>query len=47
VLHKTVFGRYLYAIGNNEKATIYSGVPVAKIRMILFTLSGFMSALAD
>ena len=46
VLHKTVFGRYLYAIGNNEKATIYSGVPVAKIRMILFTLSGFMSALA-
>jgi len=46
VLHRTTFGRYLYAIGNNENATIYSGVPVAKIKIILFTLSGFMSALA-
>ncbi len=46
VLHRTAFGRYLYAIGNNENATIYSGVPVAKIKLILFTLSGFMAALA-
>ena len=46
VLHKTVFGRYLYTIGNNEDATIYSGVPVARIKLIIFTLSGFMSALA-
>jgi rhamnose transport system permease protein len=46
VLHKTVFGRHLYAIGNNENATMYSGVPVAKIKMIIFTVSGFMSALA-
>ena len=46
VLHKTTFGRYLYAIGNNENAAIYSGVPVAKIKLIIFTLSGFMAALA-
>ena len=46
VLHKTAFGRYLYAIGNNENATIYSGVPVARIKLIIFTLSGFMAALA-
>ena len=46
VLHRTAFGRYLYAIGNNENATIYSGVPVARIKFILFTLSGFMAALA-
>jgi rhamnose transport system permease protein len=46
VLHRTTFGRYLYAIGNNENATTYSGVPVARIKMILFTVSGFMSALA-
>ncbi len=46
VLHRTVFGRYLFAIGNNEKAAVYSGVPVARIKMIIFTLSGFMSALA-
>jgi rhamnose transport system permease protein len=46
VLHRTAFGRYLYAIGNNKQSAIYSGVPVAKIILILFTLSGLMSALA-
>jgi rhamnose transport system permease protein len=46
VLHRTIFGRYLYSIGNNENATSYSGVPVAKIKFILYTLSGFMASLA-
>jgi rhamnose transport system permease protein len=46
VLHRTTFGRYLYGIGNNENACIYSGVPVARIKRIIFTLSGFMAALA-
>ena len=46
VLHRTIFGRYLYAIGNNENATLYSGVPVARIKFIIYTLSGFMAALA-
>jgi rhamnose transport system permease protein len=46
VLHRTTFGRYLFAIGNNENATIYSGVPVARLKLILFTLSGFICALA-
>src|SRR5262245_21843344 len=46
VLHRTTFGRYLYAIGNNESATTYSGVPVAKLKFILYALSGFMAALA-
>ena len=46
VLHKTTFGRYLFAIGNNEEAAIYSGVPVDRIKIIIFTLSGFMAALA-
>src|ERR1043165_730910 len=46
VLHRTIFGRYLYSIGNNENATLYSGVPVARIKFIIYTLSGFMAALA-
>jgi rhamnose transport system permease protein len=46
VLHRTTFGRYLYSIGNNENATLYSGVPVARIKFIIYTLSGFMAALA-
>jgi rhamnose transport system permease protein len=46
VLHRTTFGRYLFSIGNNENATAYSGVPVARIKFIIYTLSGFMAALA-
>lgn len=46
ILHRTTFGRYLYSIGNNENATLYSGVPVARIKFIIYTLSGFMAALA-
>ena len=46
ILHRTVFGRYAFSIGNNENATLYSGVPVARIKIILFTVSGFMAGLA-
>ena len=46
VLHKTTFGRYAFSTGNNENATLYSGIPVTRIKIILFTISGFMAALA-
>lgn len=46
VLHKTTFGRYIYAIGNNENACRYSGVPVDRIKLILFTISGLVSSFA-
>lgn len=46
VLHKTTFGRYLYAIGNNEEACRYSGVPVERIKLIIYVLSAVMAALA-
>jgi rhamnose transport system permease protein len=46
VLHKTAFGRYLYAIGNNQDAVVYSGIRVARVKVIAFLLSGTMSALA-
>lgn len=46
ILHKTTFGRYLYAIGNNEAASHFSGVPVDRIKLIIFALSSVMAALA-
>lgn len=45
-LHKTTFGRYLYAIGNNEQASRFSGVPVDRIKLIIYVLSSVMAALA-
>ncbi|MFN8453387.1 MAG: ABC transporter permease [Anaerolineae bacterium] len=46
VLHRTTFGRFLYAIGSNEQACRYSGINVDRLKLIIFTLSGFMAALA-
>ncbi len=46
ILHKTAFGRYLYAIGHNQDAVIYSGISVARVKVIIFLISGAMSALA-
>ena len=42
VLHKTTFGRYLYAIGSNTTAAKYAGIPVQRIRMVCFTLIGLV-----
>lgn len=44
LLHKTTFGRKVYAIGNNPTAALYSGVRVDRIKVIVFTLAGLMAA---
>nr|WP_263327641.1 ABC transporter permease [Neobacillus sp. Marseille-Q6967] len=44
LLHKTTFGRRVYAIGNNPTASRFSGVQVDKIKIIVFTLAGLMAA---
>lgn len=44
LLHKTTFGRRVYAMGNNITASRFSGVQVDKIKVIVFTLTGFMAA---
>jgi len=45
VLHFTSFGRGVFAIGLNKQAATFSGVKVARTRMILFVLTGTVSAL--
>jgi rhamnose transport system permease protein len=45
-LHLSRFGRMLYAIGSNPVAARYSGLPVEKIRFLLFLVSGLFSGLA-
>lgn len=46
VLARTTFGRTLYAIGNNETGARFSGLPVNRYILVIYTFSGFMSALA-
>lgn len=45
VMHKTTFGRWMYAIGSNSTAAKYSGIPVQKVRCIIYTLAGTFSAI--
>ncbi|MDX3975883.1 ABC transporter permease [Shinella sp.] len=47
VLHKTSFGRTVYAIGNNSTAALFSGVRVGRVKFILFLLTGLMAAIAS
>lgn len=46
LLNKTVYGRNTLAIGGNEEAARLAGVSVARTKMIIFIVSGFMCALA-
>ncbi|MBT5927870.1 MAG: ABC transporter permease [Verrucomicrobia bacterium] len=46
MFHRLAFGVNVYAIGNNETATRFSGVRVDRILVGLYTFSGFASALA-
>lgn len=43
---KTPMGRYMYAIGNNPAAAQMLGIRVDRIRLLVFTLAGMLSALA-
>ena len=46
VLHGSWVGRQLYAIGNNQDAARFAGIPVARIKLLLFVVSGLVAALA-
>jgi len=46
LLHKTPFGRKVYAVGGNEKAANIVGVKISQIKILVFTLSGALAALA-
>ncbi len=46
VLHRTVFGRQVLAVGGNEEAARLSGVPVKRVKLIVYTVSGICSGIA-
>lgn len=43
---RTRFGRNLFSIGGAEQSALYSGVPVRRYKMIVYMISGVLSALA-
>jgi len=45
-LRHTVTGRYVYAVGGNETASLFSGVSVRRIKVIVFTIAGACGGVA-
>lgn len=45
LLHKTTFGRWVYATGTNAEAARFAGIPVARVNVLVFMLSGAMAGL--
>lgn len=46
VLARTVFGRRIYAIGGNETAARYAGIPVGRVKAMVFMIAGALAGLS-
>lgn len=46
LLHRTTFGRKIYALGRNPVAARFTGIPVNRLRFIIFSWAGLFSGLA-
>jgi ribose/xylose/arabinose/galactoside ABC-type transport system permease subunit len=46
VLSRTVFGRRVFAIGGNETAARYAGIPVGRVKIIVYTTMGALAGLS-
>src|ERR687898_2219221 len=46
ILSRPSFGRYVYALGNNEEAARFSGVPIRKVKLVLYSGIGPLVGMA-
>ena len=46
IMNKTRFGRYVYAVGGNAETSQWSGLNVDKIRILVYTFMGVLTAVA-
>ena len=47
IVHRTRFGRYVYAMGGNPEAAALVGIPVRRVTLMLFALMGALIAIAS
>jgi ribose transport system permease protein len=46
LLNSTVAGRYIFAVGGNERAAKLSGIDADRVKIVVYALSGFLAGLA-
>jgi ribose transport system permease protein len=44
LLSRTVLGRYIYTLGNSERALLVSGIGSTRVKMVVYTLCGLLAA---
>ncbi len=47
ILTKTYFGRYIFALGGNEEAARLAGVNISRMKILVFAICGFFSAITS
>jgi rhamnose transport system permease protein len=43
ILHRSVFGRWSFAVGGNEAASLHSGAPTGRVKVLVFAFAGLMA----
>jgi ribose transport system permease protein len=46
LLSRTIFGRYVRAVGDNERAALYAGLPIQRVKLWVYSLSGLLAGFA-
>lgn len=46
IMKKTKFGKYVYAVGSNENAAKLTGINTDRIKIMCFTITGFLTGIA-
>jgi ribose transport system permease protein len=46
VLHRSVFGRHVFAVGRNEEAARYAGIDTGKVKIAAYVISGALAGIA-
>lgn len=46
LLSRTRFGRYVYGVGLNERATVFSGVSTGRVKLAVYAMTGLLVAVA-
>lgn len=46
LLTKTIYGRKIYAVGGNEKASFISGIKIDKVKILVYVISALMAVLS-
>jgi ribose transport system permease protein len=46
LLQRTIFGRHVRAVGDNEHAALYAGLPIRSVKIWVYTLAGLLSGVA-